>query len=95
MRYCIWHGIISYEACQTNTTHKPFAHFTPLTHSDTADPSVYQCGFELITAKTRKRAQSSIVLTAEDEATETTGSCIVCNFLLLCISAVMCVVCGM
>eukprot|EP01032_Pedospumella_encystans_P013468 gene13468-15505_t len=32
-----------------------------------SDPSVYQCGFELITAKTRKRAQSSLILTAEDE----------------------------
>jgi hypothetical protein len=34
------------------------------------DPSVYQFGFELIIAKTRKRAQSSIVFACEDEASK-------------------------
>lgn len=34
------------------------------------DPSVAQFGFELIIAKTRKRAQSSLVFACEDEASK-------------------------
>jgi len=36
--------------------------------STTVDPSVSQFGFELIIAKTRKRAQSSVVFACEDES---------------------------
>jgi hypothetical protein len=34
------------------------------------DPSVAQFGFELIVAKTRKRAQTSLVFACEDEASK-------------------------